>query len=149
MDLDALSLVRSLKRFLACRVENKLFVSDNAKTFKSQDAHGIERKFNMPRSQWWGGFFERMVLCMKGCLKKTLGSPRLTSEELITVLTEITSVLNSRPLTYVYEDEIEELLTPSHLMLGRRLLSNGTVTESAAGQSQSQLSSADINHQKG
>ena len=63
-----------------------------------------------------------MVLCMKGCLKKTLGSPRLTSEELITVLTEITSVLNSRPLTYVYEDEIEELLTPSHLMLGRRLL---------------------------
>ena len=44
----------------------------------------------------------------------------------------------------MYEDEIEEPLTPSHLMLGRRLLSNGTVTESAAGQSQSQLSSVDI-----
>ena len=85
-----------------------------------------------------------MMRCTKGCLKKTLGSPRLTYAELITVLTEIESVLNSRPLTYVYEDEIEEPLTPSHLMLGRRLLSNGTVTESAAGQSQSQLSSVDI-----
>lgn len=44
----------------------------------------------------------------------------------------------------MYEHEIEEPLTPSHLMLGRRLLSNGTVTESAAGQSQPQLSSVDI-----
>ena len=85
-----------------------------------------------------------MVRCTKGCLKKTPGSASLTYEELITVLTEIENVLNSRQLTYVYEDEIEEPLNPSLLMLGRRLLSNGTVKESAAGQSQSQLSSVDI-----
>lgn len=85
---------------------------------------------------WWGGFFERMVRCTKGGLKKTLGSAGLTYEELITVLKEIESVLNSRPFTCVYEDEIEAPLTPSHLMLGRRLLSNGTVTESAAVQTQ-------------
>ena len=85
-----------------------------------------------------------MVSCTKGCLKKTLGSASLTYKELITVLTEIENVLNSRQLTYVYEDEIKEPLTPSLLMLGRRLLSNGTVKESAAGQSQSQLSSVDI-----
>lgn len=85
-----------------------------------------------------------MVRCTKGCLKKTLGSASLTYEELITVLTQIENVLNSRQLTYVYEDEIEEPLTPSLLMLGRRLLSNGTVKESAAGQSQSQVSSVDI-----
>lgn len=82
-----------------------------------------------------------MVRCTKGCLKKTLGSASLTYGERITVLTEIENVLNSRQLTYVYEDEIEEPLTPSLLMLGRRLLSNGTVKESAAGQSQSQLRS--------
>ena len=125
---------------------NKLFVQDNAKTFKSQDvqqfvcSYGIEWKFNMLRSPWWGGFFERMVRCRKGCLKKTLGSARLMHAELITVLTKIESVLNSTPLTYAYEDEIKEPLTPSHLMLGRRLLWNGTVTESAGGQSQSQES---------
>ena len=70
-----------------------------------------------------------MVRCTKGCLKKTLGSARLTYEELVTVLTEIEGVLNSRPLTYVYEHELEEPLTPSHLMLGRRLLSNDPVTK--------------------
>lgn len=82
-----------------------------------------------------------MVRCTKGCLKKTLGSASLKYGERITVLTEIENVLNSRQLTYVYEDKIEEPLTPSLLMLGRRLLSNGTVKESAAGQSQSQLRS--------
>lgn len=80
-----------------------------------------------------------MVRCTKGCLKKTLGSARLTYKGLITVLTEIESVLNSKQLTYMYEHKIEDPLTPSHLMLGRRLLSNATVTESATGQSQSQL----------
>ena len=87
----------------------------------------------MPRAPWWGGFFERMVRCTKGCLKKTLGSARLTYEELLTVLTEIEGVLNSRPLTYVYGDDIEEPLTPSHLMIGRRLLSRNSNTAPGGG----------------
>ena len=40
----------------------------------------------------------------------------------MTVLDEIEAVLNSRPITYVYENEIETPLTPSHLFCGRRLL---------------------------
>ena len=41
------------------------------------------------------------------------------------LLVETECVLNSRPLTYVYsqEDDVEEPLSPSHLLLGRRLLS--------------------------
>ena len=31
-------------------------------------------------------------------------------------------MLNSRPLTYVSSEDIEEPLTPSHLMTGRRML---------------------------
>ena len=31
-------------------------------------------------------------------------------------------MVNSRPLCYVYDDSIEEIITPSHLLLGRRLL---------------------------
>ena len=89
--LNAQSFIKSLKRFLAHRGVNKLFVSDNAKTFKSQGvqqffhSHGIEWKFNMLRSP----------RSKKGCLKKTLGSARLTYGELFTVFTEIDSVLNS------------------------------------------------------
>ena len=41
---------------------------------------------------------------------------------------EIEGVINSRPLTYVYSDEVcEGPLTPSHLVMGRRLLSQAPV----------------------
>ena len=39
-----------------------------------------------------------------------------------TVLAEIEMIINSRPLTNM-QDDIHEILTPSHLLLGRRLLS--------------------------
>ena len=44
------------------------------------------------------------------------------ADELQTVIIEIENVLNSRPLTYLYPDEMDEALTPSHLICGRRLL---------------------------
>jgi hypothetical protein len=43
------------------------------------------------------------------------------NEELLTLLIQIEGVLTSRPLTYLYEDN-DEPLTPSHLVLGRRVL---------------------------
>ena len=36
---------------------------------------------------------------------------------------EVEAIVNSRPLTYVSFDDLEEPLTPSHLLVGRRLLS--------------------------
>ena len=92
--------------------------------------NGVKWKFNLPKSPWWGGFFERLVRSTKRCLKKVSGSSKLTDEELLTVLVEVECVLNSRPLTYVYNEEAEEPLTPSHLLLGHRLLSKSAVTSS-------------------
>ena len=106
----------------------RIVISDNGKTFKGSSLkpflsqHGIVWKFNVPRAPWWGGFFERMVRSVKRCLKKTLGNARVTFEEFQTVLVEVEGTLNSRPLTYVYE-ELEEPITPSSLCIGRRLLS--------------------------
>ena len=69
-----------------------------------------------------GGFFERMVKGVKTCLKKVLGKSQLSFDELSTILAEIEAVLNSRPLSYSYLDDIEEPITPAHLIIGRRLL---------------------------
>ena len=84
---------------------------------------GPEWKFILPASPWWGGFWERLVQSTKRCLRKVLGKSKLTYEELLTVTVEIEGVLNSRPLCYVYDDPMDNVITPSHLMIGRRLLS--------------------------
>ena len=52
-----------------------------------------------------------------------LRNARLTYKELLTVIIEIECILNSRPLTYVNSEDMDEPLIPSHLVTRRRLLS--------------------------
>ena len=60
---------------------------------------------------------------MKRSLRKVLFRASVTYEELQTTIVEVEGIVNSRPLTYAYDNDVEEILTPSHLLLGRRLLS--------------------------
>ena len=124
----------------------RLVVTDNAKTFKAFSKtlikifktaeiqaflarKRITWKFNVAKAAWWGGFYERLIKGVKLCLKKCVGTARISSDELHTVLVEIEGVLNSRPLTYQYPDSLTEPLTPSHLVTGRRLLQLPTGSE--------------------
>ncbi len=128
-----------LKRFAARRGLPRKFISDNSKTFKSaakylksifSDASVKEYLtvtrnewvFNLERAPWWGGAFERMVKSTKRCLRKMIGRAHLSMDELLTALAEIEAVINSRPLSYLSPGGVEEPLTPSHLLVGRRLL---------------------------
>ena len=84
---------------------------------------GIKWKFNIPKNPWWGGLFKRLVRLTKRCLRKALGQAKLSYDEVLTALIEIDMVLNSRRLTYISADDLDEPLTPSHLLVRRRLLS--------------------------
>ena len=53
---------------------------------------------------------------VKNTLRKVLGNTRLTFEELTTILIEVESVIKSRPLTYISDDDTVEALTPYHLL---------------------------------
>ena len=122
------SLIRCLKRFTARRGVSKMVISDNFKTFLSEELQeylareGISWKYILQKSPWWGGFYERLIRIVKESLRKVLGTARLTYEEVETLLLEIEMTINSRPLTYLCDDPVEAL-TPSHLVIGRRLLS--------------------------
>ena len=51
-----------------------------------------------------------------------VGRANFTQDELLTAVVEIEAVINSRPLSYVSSTDLEEPLTSSRLVLGRRLL---------------------------
>ena len=137
-DLSTSTFIRSFRRFTARRGTPSLINSDNAKTFKAAKkfldklfvdqqfltflhSRRIVWKFNLALSPWQGGHFERLVGSVKRTLRKVLGNAKLRHDEIHTVLVEIEGILNSRPLTYSYDEVGFDVLTPFHLMYGRRL----------------------------
>jgi len=131
-DMSTDTFIRAFKRFAARRGTPVQVISDNAKTFVSAAKHLVNIRvtwsFNLEKAPWWGGFFERMVQSVKRCLRKTIGRAKLTYDELSTVLTEVEAIVNSRPLSYLSSEDLDEPLTPHHLLTGRRLLSLPNVT---------------------
>ena len=138
-DMTAETFIRSFKRFTARRGFPQKIISDNGKTFKSAAKSirvvlnhpevkrhftdlRMEWSFNVEKAPWTGGIFERMVRSTKRCLKKTIGKAVFSYDELLTAVTEVEMILNSRPLSYISTEDIEEPLTPSHLLIGRRVL---------------------------
>ena len=139
VDLTTTTFIRCLKRFSARRGLPRMILSDNAKTFKAAGRlmqtifrdkelkdhlmhSGVEWKFNLEKAPWWGGLFERMVKVTKRCLRKIVGQAKFSYDEMHTAIVEIEAIINSRPLSFLNAEDTEEPLTPSHLLVGRRLL---------------------------
>ena len=146
MDLTAESFIRSYGRFAARRGFSKMLLSDNARTFKAENKEPtqlfnllevrefllnkrVQWRFNLERASWWGGVFERLNQSTKRCLKKNIGQARLNYDELQTLVIEVEGVLNSRPLTCVFVNDIEQALTPGHLLSGRKIVSLPEISE--------------------
>ena len=97
---------------------NVSFLNLRKTSLQGEILHG--RTF--PRKQrGLGGFYERLVAPVKNCLKKTLGKSRLDFNELLTVLHEVELILNSKPLTHISDDINDDILTPNHVLFGRKL----------------------------
>lgn len=79
-------------------------------------------KFIRAQSPWYGGFWERMIALTKNSIKRVLGRAVVTFEELQTLVVEIESSLNDRPITFV-SDNLDDVnaLTPSQLLYGYKL----------------------------
>jgi len=65
-----------------------------------------------------GGVFERIVQTVKRVLMSVLGQGRLNDEVLNTVMCEVESIVNSRPITKVSDDCCDPVaLTPIHFLI--------------------------------
>ena len=136
---ESMSLVdcmQAIRKFVARRGFPSIIYSDNAKTFVAASSE-VQKvfgclapmwKFNVPKSPWWGGWFERLVGSVKLALRKTLGVKYVNKSELETILIEIESCINSSPLTFTSdEQDLEHYLTPFHFILGRNITSKPCV----------------------
>ena len=138
LDMAAATFIQCIKRFAARRGLPRSFLSHNAETFKSAakmlkticdhpdvqnylSLAGIDWNFDLEKAQ--GGLFERMIKSTKRCLRKVVGRAKFSYDEMHTAIVEIEATVNSRPLSYIHPDDIEQPLTPLHPLVGRRLLS--------------------------
>ncbi len=142
-DCSAEQFLLAFRRFVGHRGLPRVMMSDNAKNFKMSakeitkigrsnlvQSHlaniGVQWLFIVEKAPWWGGFWERLIKITKDCIKKSVGRALLTFEQLRTLFTEVESVVNARPLTYVYDDVegTSYALSPAHLIYGRRITGN-------------------------
>ena len=124
-ELSTSSFINCLRRFLSRRGNIKHLYTDNATNFVGSEKvlnhcwnkpqlraylrpRNIEWSFNCPIANHTGGTWERMIRSPK----KTL-----TDDELHTLLLEVESIVNSRPVTDVPLEANESTpLTPNHLL---------------------------------
>ncbi|XP_071055050.1 uncharacterized protein [Onthophagus taurus] len=79
---------------------------------------GIEWLFNPPASPNFNGLSEAGVKSVKSHIQRVIGNQVLTFEEFYTLLTQVESVLNSRPLHPLSSDPNDlQPLTPGHFLL--------------------------------
>ncbi len=140
-NMDHATFMLAFRRFCARRSIPQFLISDNAPTFGAADK-SIKDLFDSPEltqevsarnctwikipgyAPWFGGFYERLVGMTKRLLRISMNKCLLKYTELETLITEIESVLNDRPLTATSTDISDpNPLTPSQLFQGRRIIS--------------------------
>ena len=138
--LDTDSFINALRRFIARRGRPQNIFSDNGTNFvgaakvlreslRSLNENKIHQycsqqdinwTFNPPTASHMGGAWERMIRSIRKILKGILGAQTLNDEGLLTFITEVESIINSRPLVPVsFSDTSQDPLTPNHLLLLR------------------------------
>ena len=138
--LETDSFINVLRRFINRRGPPQVIYSDNGTNFVGAEREireaienwnqdqirnellqkGCQWKFQPPKASHASGVWERLIRSTRRALKAILGESLAEEEVVATALTEVESILNSRPLCAVSDDPNDsEALTPNHLLLQR------------------------------
>ena len=138
--MDTSSFICALRRFFAFRGPALLLRCDRGTNFvggkselddamREMDQHrvakyvkgqGCEWLFNPPHASHFGGVWERQIGTIRRVLDAMfleLGGSQLTHELLVTLMAEVTAIVNARPITTVPSDTDEpQPLSPAMLL---------------------------------
>lgn len=128
-DLSTESFLAALRRFIARRGRCNTIHSDCGTNFKGAqsqlsnimkeacETEHIAFVFNPAGAPHQGGLWEAGVKAVKTHLFRVIGNQTLTYEELNTLLAQVESILNSRPLCPLSSDPNDlSVLTPGHFL---------------------------------
>ncbi|XP_058817780.1 uncharacterized protein LOC131681089 [Topomyia yanbarensis] len=147
-DLTSVACINAVKRFVARRGRVLELHCDNATAFVGADRElkaarqafreqfrnkewdnycvnsGITFRFIPARSPHFGGLWEAGIKSFKYHFRRIMGCKAFNMDQLLTVVTQIESILNSRPLAPLSDspDDISAL-TPGHFLIGEPLFS--------------------------
>ena len=138
--MDASSFICALRRFFAIRGPIAIircdcgtnFVGGKSElddSFKEMDKERVQRyvmeqgcewKFNPPHASHFGGVWERQIGTIRRVLDAMLlkiGASQLDDELLLTLMAEVSSIVNNRPITVISADADEPVpLSPAMLL---------------------------------
>ncbi|XP_044315178.1 uncharacterized protein LOC123037609 [Drosophila rhopaloa] len=138
-DLTTASFLSALKRFISTRGKPSQIWSDNATKFVGakneltdfkrlllSDSHMqsvhqacLAEGIDWPRSPHFGGLWEAAVKTAKHHFYRSVGRQTPSFDELRTLVCQIASIINSRPLLSISENPDDlDVLTPAHLLFG-------------------------------
>ncbi|XP_074649052.1 uncharacterized protein LOC141904366 [Tubulanus polymorphus] len=138
--MDTSAFINALRRFIARRGNPECIRSDNGTNFtgaqrelrdsiagwNQEKIEGfmlqreITWEFNPPSGSHFGGVWERCMRTVRKVLNALLSQQVLNDENLSTLMCEVESVINSRPLTAISGDVSDlQALTPNHILLLR------------------------------
>ena len=158
-DYSTQGFLAAFKRFSARRGLPAELYSDNGTNFQGADREltrafkalskdvdlqshlatdGLTWRFIPPSAPHFGGIWEAGVKSVKHHLRRIVGSHTLSLEEFNTLLMQIESCLNSRPLSSLSDDPSDlTSLTPGHFLIGKPL--NSVPEESVLDLAESRL----------
>ncbi|XP_014665117.1 PREDICTED: uncharacterized protein LOC106807320 [Priapulus caudatus] len=139
--LDTDSYINALRRFIARRGQVTKMRSDNGTNFVGAERElaraisdwnlsqihdsmlqrNVDWQFNPPAGSHHGGVWERMIRTVRKVMNSVLREQTLDEEGLHTLLCEVESTINDRPITKSSDQHCDlEALTPNHLLLMKR-----------------------------
>ena len=138
--MDTESFINALRRFISRRGRPEEIRSDNGGNFVKGERelrealqqwnqaqihdyllqHDVKWIFNPPAASHHGGVWERCIRTVRKVMKALLKEQILDDEGLCTLMCEVESIVNGRPITKVSDDPRDcNALTPNHLLLLR------------------------------